>query len=558
MILKRFFSFSLFLFVVVLFNNCAQIGPLTGGSKDITPPKLVSVVPKDTSTNIPTKNTKIVFQFDELVDVKAVSSAMIINPIMDNKPEVTSKGKKMLVEFNDDLQPNTTYQIQFGQSVGDIHENNKYKNLTYIFSTGPVIDTNTVSGNATWALTSTPVKDASVMLYTNLTDSAITRTKPSYVVKTDSGGSYSLSAIKPGVYQVVAITDKNSNNAFDDGEAIGFINAPLTISGNDSVNFVMSVPKSNRNFIKKKVQPFWGYNKFILNDTLSDAYMLYTDKNLNSDKITYETRNDTLEVYYKDIADAELKLLIKRGQTVFDTVSLNVPSVQKVDSTISKNLKKINAGFTKKSYGINNDDVFFNFSHPIKNIDTEKCFLICDSIKSKPLISTENKNENNNLVTTYLPLYKKRLLNPLKENRTYTLMFLPNSITTYWGKMNTDTIKTSFKTYPTEDIGTLKIKLTLPDSVHNYILQLLDNNKKVLTEYSSGSKKENVVTFYNITASDYSIRLINDVDANKKFTPANIATHAQPEDVYLYTKVIKVPAGWDVETDWNLIPSDKK
>ena len=559
MILKRIL-FPLLIFVIILCNNCAQIGPLTGGAKDATPPKLLSVLPKDTSTYVPISNATFIFQFDEMVDVKAVSSAMIINPFMDNKPEVRASGKKMIVSFDDDLQPNTTYQIQFGKSVGDIHENNKYKNLTYIFSTGPTIDTNTISGKAKWALTSNSVKDVSIMLFTNLTDTAATRTKPSYVVKTDSAGTFSLSAIKPGTYQVVAITDKNNNNAYDGGEALGFTNSPITISGNDTINFIMSVPKSGRNFIKKKIQPFWGYNKFILSDTMPDAYILYMDKSLDGDKISYETKNDTLEVYYKDIFDTELKLLVKKDQTVFDTITLDVPSKQKVDSTISKNTKKVSVNPNKRMYGTTNDDVFLNFSLPIKNVDLEKCSLKHDSILEKLLITTENKNENNNLVTTYLPLYKKRLLNKLVEAKTYTLMFLPNSLTNYWGKMNTDTIKTTFKTYANEDIGTLKIKLTLPDSIHNYVLQLLSASGNVLQEYSSGLKKENIVTYYNLTAADYSLRLIDDVDANKKFTPASLATHKQPETIYLYSKVIKVPAGWDVETDWNFIlsPSEKK
>ncbi|HKC69510.1 MAG TPA: Ig-like domain-containing protein [Bacteroidia bacterium] len=558
MILKRFFSFSFLIFVIVLFNNCAQIGPLTGGSKDVTPPKLLSAFPKDTSTNVPIKNATFIFQFDEMVDVKSVSSAMIINPITDNKPEVRASGKKMIVSFDDDLQPNTTYQIQFGKSIGDIHENNKYKNLTYIFSTGSTIDTNTISGNANWALTSAPMKDVSVMLFTNLTDTAATRTKPSYVVKTDSAGTYSLSAIKPGTYQIVAVIDKNNNNAYDNGEVLGFMNSPLTISGNDTVNFIMSTPKNNRTFIKKKIQAFWGYNKFILSDTLPGAYILYINKNQDADKITYETKNDTLEVYYKDIFDTELKLLVKNDQSVLDTITINIPSAQKVDSTISKNLKKVNVNPNKKIFGIANDDVFLNFSFPIKSIDIDKCSLLHDSTSEKLLITNENKNENNNLVTTYLPLYKKGLLNKLIENKTYTLMFLPNSLTTYWGKMNADTIKTTFKTYATEDIGTLKIKLTLPDSIHNYILQLLGTSGNVVTEYISGAKKENIVTFYNLTGADYSLRLINDVDANKKFTPANFNKHIQPETVYIYSKSIKVPAGWDVETDWNFISSEKK
>ena len=137
-------------------------------------------------------------------------------------------------------------------------------------------------------------------------------------------------------------------------------------------------------------------------------------------------------------------------------------------------------------------------------------------------------------------------------------MFLPNSITTYWGKTNADTLRTTFKTYSNDDIGALKVKLTIPDSIHNYVIQLLDSKEKVLNEYSGVVKKENNITFYNLPSAEYSFRFINDVDANKKFTPANFTTHTQPEDVFIYDKLVKVPAGWDVETDWNIILQQEK
>ncbi len=542
--------------------RCAQVGSLSGGKKDVTPPKLLSVTPKDTSTNMPVKNATIVFQFDEMIDIKTVQSSLIINPFMEEKPEIRSNGKKMIISFDvDDLQPNTTYQMQFGRSIGDVHENNKYKNLTYIFSTGSNIDTNTLNGKAIWALSSKPVKDVSIMLYSNLDDTAITRTKPTYIVKTDSIGNYTLSAIKPGTYQVVAFSDKNKNYQYDVGEALGFINAPITITGKDSIDFIMSTPKSDKNFIKKKIQPFWGYNKYVLSDTIPDAYILLVEdssknekRSADKDKLAYETKKDTLEIYYKDIFDTELKFLIKRNQTVFDTITLEVPKEAKVDSTVSKHSKKIRVNPDKRMYGITNDDVFLDFSLPIINIDLEKCFLLHDdSISEKPLFTIENRNEGNNLVTTYLPSYRKRLLNALLENKKYKLMFLPNCLTNYWGKLNIDTMFTIFKTFAIEDVGTLKIKIILPDSTHWYVLQLLTSNGNIVTEYSAGAKKENEITFYNLGAAEYSLRLIDDADANKKFTPGNFTRRKQPETIYTYNKVIKVPAGWDIDTDWNIM-----
>ena len=565
MILKKFTFIFDSLLSIVFFSRCAQIGVLSGGNKDKTPPKLLSVEPHDTSVNIPIKNLKITFLFDEMIDIKSVSQSLTINPYMDDKPNVTAIGKKMIVKFNE-LQPSTTYQLQFGNSLGDVHENNKYKNLTYIFSTGSIIDTNMISGKITDALSFKPVKDVSIMLFADLSDTAATRSKPDYLIKTDSVGNYFLSAIKPGTYQIVAIADKNKSKTYDAGEAIGFRNTPLTITGKDTIDFIMSTPKGNNSFIKKKIQAFWGYNKFILSDTIPDAYITLVEdssknpeRNPDNDKIAYETRNDTLEVYYKDVYDTELKFLVKRNQTAFDTITLEVPTKTKVDSTINKNGKKIGAGVSKKTYGSSNDDVYINFSFPIlNNIDTSKCLLLYDKITERASITPENKNENKNLVTTYLPAYKRRLLNKLQSDKSYTLMFLPNCVTNYWSKTNADTLRITFKTYSNDDMGTLKLNLSIPDSVHNYIIQLLGSSGNVLNEYSGMAKKENIITFYNLSAADYSLRVINDVDANKKFTPANFTSHTQPEDVFIYDKPIKVPAGWDIETNWEInIPSKK-
>ena len=566
MILKKLSFIFNSLLIIAFFSRCAQIGVLSGGNKDKSPPQLLSVEPRDTSVNIPIHKFTITFKFDEMIDIKSVSQSLTINPYMDNKPNVTVNGKKMFVRFDEELQPNTTYQLQFGNSLGDVHENNKYKNLTYIFSTGSIIDTNTISGKTVDALTLNPIKDVSVMLFSDLSDTAVTRSKPDYLVKTDSVGNYFLSAIKLGTYQIIAIADKNKSKTYDAGEAIGFKHTPLIITGKDTVDFIMSTPKSNNSFIKKKIQSFWGYHKYILSDTMPDAYIiLLEDSSKNpermadKDKIAYETRNDTLEVYYKGIYDTELKYTVKRNQTIIDTIKLEVPNQPKVDSTINKNGKKIHAGVSKKTYGSSNDDVYINFSFPIlNNIDTSECLLLYDKITEKAFITPENKNESKNLVTTYLPAYKRRLLNKLQGDKAYTLMFLPNCITNYWGKANIDTLRITFKTYSNDDIGSLKLNLSIPDSIHNYIIQLLGSRGDVLNEYSGTAKKENIITFYNLSAADYSLRFINDVDANKKFTPANFTTHTQPEDVFIYDKPIKVSAGWDIETNWEInIPSKK-
>ncbi len=529
--------------------RCAQVVPLTGGDKDTKAPELISVIPANKSTHVPTKNTKIVFKFSEMVAAPTVSQKLMINPLIDELPDVLVNGKTVTVEFIKELLPNTTYLLQFGNSIVDIHENNAFSNLTYIFSTGPTIDTASISGEVTYALTQKPIADISLMLYKDLSDSAPLRSKPDYFTKTDENGKYYLSAIKPGKYQAIALSDKSKNTQYDAGEAIGFLNAPVSVK-NDTLNFLLSVSKSENIFIKKKNQVFWGYNRYILNDTFPEAYII-TAKSVDGDNISFETRNDTLEVYYKGMHSVNLELRLKNNKKDFDTVNIFIPEKTRVDSSLEKGMKKISFLTEKTLYAVKHDDVILNFSLPVKRVDSEKCFLIRDSIKVKPVFTSENTNEENTLVTTYMPQYKKRLTNNLLPQKTYTLLCLPQSIETFWGTFNKDTIKVSFKTFSADELGNLQVKLLPEDSIRGYVLQLLNAKSSVVNEFAAVNKKEYKLNFYNLPAGDYLLRLVKDDDGNKKFTPAGFLKHTQAELVWYYNKPLKILAGWDIEAEWN-------
>jgi hypothetical protein len=552
---KKFFIISCLVCVAVFTYRCAQVLPLSGGAKDTRAPKLISVVPANKSTNVPNRGTQIVFKFDEMIAAPTASQKLIINPLTEEMPDITVRGKTLIVEFTKPLQQNTTYLLQFENSVVDIHENNPI-DLTYMFSTGPSIDSSYITGKVIYTLSQKPATDVSIMLYKNLSDTAPLRTKPNYMTKVDKEGNYFLTAVKPGKYQAIALLDKSKNMTYDGGEAIGFLAAPVSIH-NDTVNFSMSVAKADNIFVKKKIQSFWGLNRFVLNDTLSNVYAI-PSKHIYSDNISFDSRNDTLEVYYKNLHDVNLELLLKKDKSTFDTVNLTIPSKTKIDSAIAKGLSKMSVRTEKGIYGAKYDDVVLNFSFPVKSITEEKCLLIMDTTKVKPVLTSENKNEEKTLVTTYLPQYKKRLMNNLVPQSTYTLMFLPQSVETFWGTFNKDTLKAVFKTFPADEIGNLQVKLVLSDSIKGYVLQLLKTNGAIANEYAGVNKKEIAVNFYNLLPGEYSLRLIEDRDENKKFSPSDFFKHVQAEPVWYYKKPLKVLAGWDIEAEWNMKSAEKK
>ncbi|HWY34182.1 MAG TPA: Ig-like domain-containing protein, partial [Nitrosopumilaceae archaeon] len=176
-------------FVIGVFVfGCAQIVPLTGGIKDTTPPTPLKSIPENRAINVTSRT--IVIEFNEFLQLNDVQNQLIITPQLKEFPDVSVKGKNLVIKFNEILLVNSTYCLNFGNSITDLHEGNQLKNYTFVFSTGNSIDTLKLSGKLIDAFTLEPIKDAWVMLYDSKSDSIVYRDKPMYIGKSGSDGNY--------------------------------------------------------------------------------------------------------------------------------------------------------------------------------------------------------------------------------------------------------------------------------------------------------------------------------------------------------------------------------
>ena len=137
----RFFIFSSFL---LLFSECAQIVPLTGGEKDTSPPDLISVIPSDLTKNF--KAEIILFKFNERIQLKNPGDNIIMVPATDTKPKWKVNKKELEIILPPNLKPNTTYKLMFNKAIADLTESNAIDYLEYVFSTGEIIDSNFIKG----------------------------------------------------------------------------------------------------------------------------------------------------------------------------------------------------------------------------------------------------------------------------------------------------------------------------------------------------------------------------------------------------------------------------
>ncbi len=219
-------TIRLFFIIAFIFTcaGCASIQAPTGGKKDVTPPKLLSVSPADSLLN--TKVSRIQLRFDEYVTINDVGKEVQISPILAVPPTVTGVNKRVNVKIVDSLlEDNTTYRISFGRAIKDLHEGNVFANYNYTFSTGGYFDSLQLSGNVIIAATGMPdTGDVYVMLYyASRSDSAVVREKPKYVAKTDRNGNFSLKGLPSRKFRMYALKDANSNMIYDGPpELIGF------------------------------------------------------------------------------------------------------------------------------------------------------------------------------------------------------------------------------------------------------------------------------------------------------------------------------------------------
>ena len=241
-IMKRWLGYILSILFILkiqfLTTGCANIIPPQGGFRDSIPPVLLKASPADSSTNF--KANRITLTFDEYIaDVQTNRQTLIISPVPKRDPEIESKLRTVVVKLKDTLEPNTTYTINFGDAIRDINEGNISKNFTYIFSTGPVFDSLTLSGKVILAETGTPDSTLSVMLHKNGNDSAVASEKPRYVTRLDSSGNFTFRHLPAGTFYIYALKSEGGGYYYsserqlfafaDSPVTLGAINKPITL-----------------------------------------------------------------------------------------------------------------------------------------------------------------------------------------------------------------------------------------------------------------------------------------------------------------------------------------
>lgn len=516
----------------LLFSGCASMQTPQGGPKDTTPPKILSMTPKNQTRNFNAK--KITIEFDEYFKLVDESKEFSISPEQERAPILKVRSKRLEIELQDSLEKNTTYTLNFGKAVADINESNVVKNLSYVFSTGNEIDSLSISGNVKSSLNDEAEKDVTVLIFPIERDTLFGKKRPSIYTLTDSSGNYKLNNLRAGSYKIYAI--KESSGGGDKiyqqvSDEVGFLKDPIKVDKNlENINLqVFKEVASDFRVLDRKLAND-GIITIISNQQLKNPKITVTDPpKVDVGKyVHFSKTNDTAKVWLTDFGFDSVKVAIQSDGKSLQTLNFNRG---RKDTYVRDVTITDNAGSGK----LNPFQTYtLTFPFPITSADATKITLLEDSVKRTSFQLVKDS-------TDFLRYY---LRYPWKQKRTYDIKFAAGTFTAIFNAKNKEINKT-FKLETTDSYTTLVYNVSVPDSSKNYIVQFLSEKKDIIKSFPI--KRNTKLRFANYPAGKYMIRVIYDENRNEIWDTGNVKLGTQPEKVWYLKALLDLKPNWERE-----------
>ena len=580
--------------------SCANIGNPSGGPIDKTPPIFMRSNPTPNAVNV--KDRKIEIFFDEIVTLKDPSTKIIVSPAQTEMPRMSALGRKVTVELVDSLLPNTTYTIDFSNSIQDNNEGNAIDNFAFAFSTGSVIDSMRVSGYVLDSRTLEPMQSVVVGLQSNLADSAFHKEKLQRVALTNDRGQFTIRNVSPGSYHIFALKDLDRDYKFGNPtEDIAFLDSIIvpSIGSREAADTVYN-DLNEIDTIMRATRPAYFPNDILLSMFNEDRKSQYLANNLRVDStrisLTFAAASDTLPslsiVGRNDVPDQWYTL--ERSQTN-DTLTywIRPPHLVSADTlmvattylrtdtasnlswgtdTLKFTFQRQKAKKKKKNEETDSlEQIRFMELHPLAN-GTQEVYapLLLQTGTpierySREAFHLQRKLQND---TTFYPAEIKSIaLRDSTLNRrdlmlkvdwepgaAYTLAVDSLAMTDIYG-LQTKPLKVDFNVRKMEEYGNIVFNITaVRDSA---IVELLDGTEKIVLRTPVKNHRAELL---NLLPGKYYARLFIDRNGNGKYDTGNYDMHLQPEETVYYPGAINLKKNWDVEQTWDIYatPIDKQ
>lgn len=530
-LIKRFFGLCFLSALCIALWHCARRGTPTGGPKDEDPPVLTRTRPKNGTTNF--KGNTIRLEFNEFIKLQDVQNQLVVSPPLKYQPRIKPLGgasKYIEFSFEDTLRENTTYSINFGQSIVDNNEGNPNSFLSYVFSTGDYIDSLSLRGAVKDAFARKADSFISVMLYeidSIYNDSAVYNYPPNYITNTlDSLPFFDLRNLKAGKYALFAVKDEGKNNLFDQrADKIGFVVDTVTLP-TDSI-YLLNLFKEIPDY-SVSVPSYVAKNRIIFG---------------------YQGDHQNIEVNTLTQLPDSVKTLIQKDREK-DTLNywFSPTDIDSIVFTITNERLKAIDTFTVKTRKLGLDSLLLEASHRGKIGLNDQFYILANT----PIVKIDSSKvsifDKDTLDVTY-DMSLDTLLNKVKldfeivDNQNYAITLLPGAIEDFFGTQN-DTLNYNPSTGSYADYGNLAVSVSGAVK-YPIVVQLISEKGDLVREIIANQPKR--LEFRHLDPGNYGLRIIFDENNNGKWDTGNYLKKIQPEIVKYYPDIIEVRANWELE-----------
>jgi len=568
--------------VMLLVHACANKaqGP-TGGPKDTTPPQVMKSTPENGALNF--KKKQITIDFDELVSIEKATDNVIISPPQIKPPDVKSYGKRVTVNFNEDLRDSTTYSINFGSGIVDLNEKNALKDYLFAFSTGNEIDTLKISGTVINAEDLNPLSGIIVGIYPETSDSVFTKEPFLRIGRTDEKGHFSIDNVKKGKYKVFALGDTNRDYYFQTGEGLAFCDSLVTPtfrreSMQDSVWKDSIHLDSIRTYIGTRFLPDNLALRFFKENKKRQYFIKYERKEPFSFSLFFNTAASDLPVVKPLNFNWDGKFLLQKNSTK-DSITywLTDSTVWKID-TLQMTVGYLKSDSLMKLVPVTDTlNVFMRKGRINPKIKAKKAVVKVAPYKYSTNVVSTFEVYNPIVVSFEAPLadfdlskiklgqkvdtvfktipFKWRQLDSTKtayaiENKwipemSYELKIDSATFTSIYHKIS-NAFTSQFKIRSLDEYSSVKIALT--EYNPKVVFQILDSRDMLLATKPAVEKG---TIFEYLKPGDYYIRMFIDTNGNGKWDTGELASQRQPEEVFYYPKKLTLMANWEFDEKWD-------
>lgn len=573
----------IFVCLFMLIFGCAKIGTPSGGPKDKEPPVVQKTTPENGARNF--NGNEIIIPFNEFVTLDKITEKFMVSPPLAKRPQILIRGKAVHVRINEKLRDSSTYTLYFQDAIRDLNEGNPINNYQFVFSTGPFIDSLSVTGNVSNGLDLNPPENTLVLLYRNLADTFVVRHLPDYITRVEDNGEFRINNVHQGIYRLYALKDDDNSKTYNNlNEDFAFYDD--TISVTPEKNFLPvkdTVVKDTARIKpatgKKQLKPpRQGEYQMILFKAEKKAryltssgrklpYQFIYTLSLPPDSLKFGLRipdaprnsyffqnsknRDTITVWLTDSSLYKRSEILTIANYPF-TDSLGIVKL-KTDSIKMRfsfpapsRAKVVKRTPYKVNFGIQGGQVrpdkqfVFTASAPFAGPDTSRIRLYEVEKEKKTIIPVRLEKDSSNVC-------RYNMITRITAGKSYLLIADSAAFKNIYGEYS-DSTGARFTVATPEMYGTLV--LDLKNREGNIIIQLLDQAEKIVRQvYVKGDEK---VKFSLLEKGIYRIRAISDLNGDGKWTTGDFDRHRQPEPVNYYPSEIEVKENWELNQTWDL------